>query len=140
MNGLKPTVISVVRSAACTPLGRFWWIKMDHWVGFWWTQNTCIFNFGYPPGPAGKRWNPYPTRFYHGSGTGETRGLNSIPEPESDRSDILGYPNPRVKLPSLVVHLYPQVVLPICHSWSDPIHLYQGSEAGCHYEAFTKFH
>jgi hypothetical protein len=32
---------------------------------------------------------------------GETRGLNFIPEPESDRSDIRGYPNPRVKLPSL---------------------------------------
>jgi hypothetical protein len=32
---------------------------------------------------------------------GETRGLNFVPEPESDGSDIRGYPNPRVKLPSL---------------------------------------
>jgi hypothetical protein len=32
---------------------------------------------------------------------GETRGLNFIPEPETDGSDIRGYPNPRVKLPSL---------------------------------------
>jgi hypothetical protein len=58
-------------------------------------------NFGYPPGPAGKILNPYPTRFYHGSGMGETRGLNFVPEPETDGSDIRGYPNPRVKLPSL---------------------------------------
>jgi hypothetical protein len=56
-------------------------------------------NFGYPPGPAGKILNPYPTRFYHGSGMGETRGLNFVPE--TDGSDIRGYPNPRVKLPSL---------------------------------------
>jgi hypothetical protein len=34
---------------------------------------------------------------------GETRGLNFVPEPESDGSDIRGYPNPRVKLPSLMV-------------------------------------
>jgi hypothetical protein len=33
---------------------------------------------------------------------GETRGLNFLPEPESDGSDIRGYPNPRVKLPSLL--------------------------------------
>jgi hypothetical protein len=40
-----------------------------------------------------------------------------------------------------VVHLYPQVVLPICHGvYQTPIHLYQGSEAGYRYEAFTKFH
>jgi hypothetical protein len=39
-----------------------------------------------------------------------------------------------------VAHLYPQVVLPICHGVDHPIHLYQGSEAGYHYEAFTKFH
>jgi hypothetical protein len=40
-----------------------------------------------------------------------------------------------------VVHLYPQVVLPILPwGWSDPIHLYQGSEGGYHYETFTKFH
>jgi hypothetical protein len=32
---------------------------------------------------------------------GQTRGLNFLPEPESDGSDIRGYPNPRVKLPSL---------------------------------------
>jgi hypothetical protein len=38
-----------------------------------------------------------------------------------------------------VAHLYPQVMLPICH-WSDSIHLYLGSEAGYHYKAFTKFH
>jgi hypothetical protein len=29
-----------------------------------------------------------------------------------------------------VVHLYPQVVLPICHGVMNPIHLYQGSEVG----------
>jgi hypothetical protein len=32
---------------------------------------------------------------------GKTRGLNFVPEPETDGSDIRGYPNPRVKLPSL---------------------------------------
>jgi hypothetical protein len=31
----------------------------------------------------------------------ETRGLNFVPEPETGGSDIHGYPNPRVKLPSL---------------------------------------
>jgi hypothetical protein len=31
----------------------------------------------------------------------KTRGLNFVPEPETDGSDIRGYPNPRVKLPSL---------------------------------------
>jgi hypothetical protein len=31
-------------------------------------------------------------------------------------------------------------VLPICQGIATPIHLYQGSEAGQHYEAFTKFH
>jgi hypothetical protein len=36
---------------------------------------------------------------------GETRGLNFLPEPESDGSDIRGYPNPRVKLPSLIESL-----------------------------------
>jgi hypothetical protein len=46
--------------------------------------------------------NPYPTRFYHGSGMDKTRGLNFVPEPETDGSDIRGYPNPRVKLPSLM--------------------------------------
>ena len=39
-----------------------------------------------------------------------------------------------------VAHLYPQAVLPICQGVMNPIHLYQGSEAGYHYEAFTKFH
>jgi hypothetical protein len=40
-----------------------------------------------------------------------------------------------------VAHLYPQVVLPICHGVDQtPIHLYLESEAGYHYEAFTKFH
>jgi hypothetical protein len=29
-----------------------------------------------------------------------------------------------------VVHLYPQVVLPICHGVMNPIHLYQGGEVG----------
>jgi hypothetical protein len=29
-----------------------------------------------------------------------------------------------------VVHLYPQVVLPICQGVMNPIYLYQGSEAG----------
>jgi hypothetical protein len=58
-------------------------------------------NFGYPPVPAGKLLNPYPTQFYHGSGMGETRGLNFVPEPETGGSDIRGYPKPRVKLPSL---------------------------------------
>jgi hypothetical protein len=33
---------------------------------------------------------------------GETRGLNFVPEPEYGGSDIRVYPNPRVKLPSLV--------------------------------------
>jgi hypothetical protein len=36
--------------------------------------------------------------------------------------------------------LYPQVMLPICQGIASLIHLYQGSEAGQHYEAFTKFH
>jgi hypothetical protein len=36
--------------------------------------------------------------------------------------------------------LYPQVMLPICQGIATPIHLYQGSEAEQHYEAFTKFH
>jgi hypothetical protein len=36
--------------------------------------------------------------------------------------------------------LYPQVMLPICQGVATPIHLYQGSEAGQHYKAFTKFH
>jgi hypothetical protein len=68
-------------------------------------------NFGYPPGPAGKILNPYPTRFYHGSGMGETRGLNFVPE--TDGSDIRGYLNPRVKLPSLVLLAYQVIdVLP----------------------------
>jgi hypothetical protein len=31
---------------------------------------------------------------------------------------------------SEVVHLYPQVVLPICHGVMNLIHLYQGSETG----------
>jgi hypothetical protein len=39
-----------------------------------------------------------------------------------------------------VALLYPQVMLPICQGVATPIHLYQGSEAGQHYEAFTKFH
>jgi hypothetical protein len=40
-----------------------------------------------------------------------------------------------------VAHLYPQVVLPNCHGVDQtPIHLYQGSEAGYRYEAFTKLH
>jgi hypothetical protein len=29
-----------------------------------------------------------------------------------------------------VAHLYAQAVLPICHGVINPIHLYQGSEAG----------
>jgi hypothetical protein len=29
-----------------------------------------------------------------------------------------------------VAHLYPQVMLPICHEVMNLIHLYQGSEAG----------
>jgi hypothetical protein len=29
-----------------------------------------------------------------------------------------------------VAHLYPQVILPIYHGVMNPIHLYQGSEAG----------
>jgi hypothetical protein len=29
-----------------------------------------------------------------------------------------------------VAHLYPQVVLLICHGIMNPVHLYQGSEAG----------
>jgi hypothetical protein len=29
-----------------------------------------------------------------------------------------------------VTHLYPQVVLPICHGVMNLIHLYKGSEAG----------
>jgi hypothetical protein len=41
---------------------------------------------------------------------------------------------------AVVVHLYPQVVLPICQGPRLPIHLYQGDEVGSHYEAFTKFH
>jgi hypothetical protein len=36
--------------------------------------------------------------------------------------------------------LYPQVMLPICQGIPTPMYLYQGSEAGQHYEAFTKFH
>jgi hypothetical protein len=39
-----------------------------------------------------------------------------------------------------VAHLYPQVVLPICHRVMNPIHLYQVSEAGQLYEKFTEFH
>jgi hypothetical protein len=29
-----------------------------------------------------------------------------------------------------VAHLYPQVMLPICQGVMNPIHIYQGSEAG----------
>jgi hypothetical protein len=29
-----------------------------------------------------------------------------------------------------VAHLYPQVLLPTCHGVMNPIHLYQGGEAG----------
>jgi hypothetical protein len=29
-----------------------------------------------------------------------------------------------------VAHLYPQVTLPICQEVKNPIHLYQGNEAG----------
>jgi hypothetical protein len=39
-----------------------------------------------------------------------------------------------------VVHLYPQVMLPICHGVDRTPYLYQGSEVGYPYEAFTKFH
>jgi hypothetical protein len=39
-----------------------------------------------------------------------------------------------------VAHLYPQVMLPICQGVMNPIHFYQRSEAGYHYEAFTKLH
>jgi hypothetical protein len=31
-------------------------------------------------------------------------------------------------------------MLPICQGVANPIHLYLGSAAGQHYEAFTKFH
>jgi hypothetical protein len=31
--------------------------------------------------------------------------------------------------PAEVVHLYPQVMLPICQGKATPIHLYQGGEA-----------
>jgi hypothetical protein len=36
--------------------------------------------------------------------------------------------------------LYPQVMLPIYQGIATLIHLYQVSEAGQYYEAFTKFH
>jgi hypothetical protein len=39
-----------------------------------------------------------------------------------------------------VAHLYPQVMIPICHGVINPIHLYRAGEAGQHYEAFPKFH
>jgi hypothetical protein len=39
-----------------------------------------------------------------------------------------------------VAHLYPQVVLPICHRVMNLIHLYRGGEAELHYEAFPMFH
>jgi hypothetical protein len=39
-----------------------------------------------------------------------------------------------------VAHLYPQVMYPFATELIRPLHLYQGSEAGFHYEAFTKFH
>jgi hypothetical protein len=39
-----------------------------------------------------------------------------------------------------VVHLNPQVMLPICQQTANLIHLYRGGEAGKHYEAFTKIH
>jgi hypothetical protein len=29
-----------------------------------------------------------------------------------------------------IAHLYPQVVLPICHGVMNPIHLYRGGEVG----------
>jgi hypothetical protein len=38
-----------------------------------------------------------------------------------------------------VVQLYPQVVSPICNGVVRTPYLYQGSEAGKHYEAFPKF-
>jgi hypothetical protein len=39
-----------------------------------------------------------------------------------------------------VAHLYPQVCYPSAKGSQLPIHLYQESETGWHYEAFTKFH
>jgi hypothetical protein len=39
-----------------------------------------------------------------------------------------------------IVHLYPQVVTPICHGVMNPIHLFRGGETRFHYEAFTKLH
>jgi hypothetical protein len=38
-----------------------------------------------------------------------------------------------------MAHLYPQVVIPMCHGVMNPIHLFQGGGAECHYEAFPKF-
>jgi hypothetical protein len=29
-----------------------------------------------------------------------------------------------------VAHIYPQVMLPVCHRVMNPIHIYQGSETG----------
>jgi hypothetical protein len=48
--------------------------------------------------PAGKMLNPYPTRFNHGSGTGETHGSNFVPESEPDESDIQQIPEPTGKI------------------------------------------
>jgi hypothetical protein len=39
-----------------------------------------------------------------------------------------------------VAHLYPQVMIPICHGVMNFIHLFRGGETRCHYEAFPKFH
>jgi hypothetical protein len=39
-----------------------------------------------------------------------------------------------------VAHIYPQAVIPIYHRVMNPIHLFRWGEAGCHYEAFPKFH
>jgi hypothetical protein len=39
-----------------------------------------------------------------------------------------------------VTHLTHKSCYPFATGLIDPIHLYQGSEAGYHYEAFTKLH
>jgi hypothetical protein len=43
---------------------------------------------------------------------------------------IVSTPNIPVLNSVEVVHLYPQVMLPICQGVMNPIHLYQESEAG----------
>jgi hypothetical protein len=52
--------------------------------------------------PVGKNWNPCPTRFYHGSGTGDTHGSKFVPVPEPDKSDIrrISEPAGKIAIPS----------------------------------------